>query len=343
MNMRKWFALLLVVAMLITAAGCGAGAAAPVDEDPEVPVDDDVLPTAALVLAGPISDMGWNASAYEGLMLIQEEFGVGDVSFAESVAQSDMEDVMRNYAVLGYDVIFAHGSEFQDATLIVAAEFSETMFVIINGNAVEDNVVSVRVSNDQQGFLMGIFAGMMTETGTVGVMGGALLENIVAAVDGFEAGVRYVDPSVTVLRSMTGSFDDVNAAKETAIAYIDNGADYVGAIANQAGLGSIQAAEERGVYAIGSNTDQFEAAPTAVVVSVVRYVPRAVVFAYENLVAGTLESQVYSLGYNEGVIFYSSFHDFEDFVPDEVKARLDEITGLLAAGEISVPDLISEL
>ncbi len=155
--------------------------------------------------------------------------------------------------------------------------------------------------------------------------------------------MNSVLPEVSVLRSMTGSFDDVNAAKETAIAYIESGADYVGVVANQAGLGSIQAAEENGVYAIGSNTDQFEAAPTAVVVSVVCYVPRALVFAYENLVQGTLNPEVYSLGYNEGVIFYSPFHDFEDFVPDEVKARLDEITAELAAGTISVPDLIAAL
>jgi basic membrane protein A len=352
-NLKKLSIIMVVCILIMSLAGCGAspqtnepspeGSAEELNNNIDNNNDNNNDTRIALVLAGPISDMGWNASAYEGLMLIKDKYGLEDVSYVESVTQSDMEDVLRNYAELGYDLIYAHGSEFQDAVQAVARDYPDNMFVIVNGFVGGDNIASVRVSNEQQGFLAGVFAALMTESGTVGVIGGALLDNIIAAVDGFEAGAKYIDPSVQVLKAMTGSFEDVNAAKETAIAHIENGADYITAIANQAGLGAIEAAEERGIYAIGSNTDQFDAAPSAVVVSVVRYVPKALVFAYEQYAEGKLEPEVYTLGYNEGVIFYSSFHDFEDFVPQEVKDKLKEITADLAAGKINVRELIETL
>lgn len=342
-NLKKLSLIIVVSILVISLVGCGTTSQtndSPSNDIAEETNDDTRI---ALVLAGPISDMGWNASAYEGLMLIQEEYGIEDAAYIESVTQSDMEDVLRNYAELGYDLIYAHGSEFQDAVEAVAKDYPDSMFIIVNGFVSGENIASVRVSNEQQGFLAGIFAALMTESGTVGVTGGALLDNIIAAVDGFEAGAKYIDPSVQVLKAMTGSFEDVNAAKETTIAHIESGADYVTAIANQAGLGALEAAEERGIYAIGSNTDQFDAAPSAVVVSVVRYVPKALVFAYEQYAEGKLESEVYTLGYNEGVIYYSPFHDFEDFVPAEVKERLEEVTADLSAGKINVRELIDAL
>ena len=336
----KGIALLLMLAMLFSIVGCAGTpeeepAEEPAEEPTEEPTEEPMdVPSVALLLPGPINDMGWNASAYSGLMLIQDTYGA-ETSYTESVGQSDMEEVFRSYAAIGFDLVFGHGSQFTDAAIAVAAEFPDTMFVLINGNApTEPNLACVQVADEQQGFLMGAFAALMTESGTVGVIGGLEIPPITNAVNGFVAGANYIDPEIEVLSSMTGSFDDVNAAKETALAYIDQGADYVGAIANQAGLGSIEACEERGVYAIGANQDQFDISPESVVVSVMKEVPVAFDFAYKTFKDGDLMPQVYRLGVKEGVVFLSSFHDFEDFVPQEVKDRMDDVIAELAAGNI---------
>jgi basic membrane protein A len=337
--MKKLFngiALFLMLAMLFSIVGCaGDQPVEPSEEPSEEPAEEPVeVPSVALLLPGPINDMGWNASAYGGLQLIEETYGA-DISYAESVGQSDMEEVFRSYASIGYDLIFGHGSQFTDAAIAVAAEFPDTMFVLINGNApTEPNLACVQVADEQQGFLMGAFAALMTESGTVGVIGGLEIPPITNAVNGFIAGAQYINPEVEVLSGMTGSFDDVNAAKETALAYIDNGADYVAAIANQAGLGSIEACEDQGVYAIGANQDQFDISPSSVVVSVMKEVPIAFDFAYKTFVDGNLNAEVYRLGVKEGVVFFSSYHDFEDFVPQEVKDRMDEVIAELSAGNI---------
>ncbi len=340
----KGVVLFLVLVMLVSLTACSGGAAEepaveePAEgEEPAVEAPEEV-PSVALVLNGPINDMGWNASAYAGLNLIEANYGA-EVSFSESIAQSDMEEVFRSYATMGYDLIFGHGSQFTDAITVVAADYPESMFVLINGNApAAPNLACVQVADEQQGFLMGAFAALMTETGTVGVIGGAEIPPITNAVKGFEAGAAYADPEIEVLSSMTGSFEDVNAAKETALAFIDQGADYVAAIANQAGLGSIEACEDRGVYAIGANQDQFDVAPSAVVVSVLKEVPIAFDFAYKTFMEGNLTPETFRLGVKEGVVFFSSYHDFEDFVPQEVKDRMAEIEAELAAGSITILD-----
>jgi len=334
--------LLLVFMMLFSFTACSQSAEPPASEEPpanggETPEEPaEEMPAVALVLNGPVSDMGWNASGYSGLVKIEENFGA-EISYTESVAQSDMEDVLRNYAVAGFELIFAHGSQFQDAVINTSSQFPDTTFVIVNGNADGyDNIVCVQVADEEQGFLMGAFAALMTETGTVGVIGGAEIPPITNAVKGFQVGVEYIDSSVEVLSAMTGSFDDITAAKETALAFIDNGADYIAAIANQAGLGPLEATAEKGVYSIGANTDQFELAPTSVVTSVVKDVSMAYNFAYQTYIEGGFSQSIYRIGTKEGLIFFSPYHDFEDHVPQDVRDRMAEVIAELEAGNITI-------
>lgn len=287
----------------------------------------------ALALPGPISDNGWSASAYEGLMMIEEEYGA-EVSYSESVATSDMEDVFRSYAELGYDVIFGHGSQFTDAILAVAPEYTDIQFVIINGNQpLEPNVACVQVSDEQQGFLMGAIAALLSKTRTVGVIGGVEIPPIKKAVDGYVLGAKYIDPKINVLNTLTGSFDDVAKAKETALAMIGNGADLVGAIANQAGLGSIEACKESGILALGANADQNPVAPDTVVVSVQKSIGKAFTFTFNKITAGELGAKVYKLGVGEGVIYLSSWHSFEDQISADVKNKIEQVRQDLISGK----------
>jgi basic membrane protein A len=342
---KKQTALVLVLCLIMALLPVACSTTEPVDieGDAEPAVVEEAVtevPSVALLLNGPISDIGWNASAYNALEMIQEQYGA-EISFAESVAQSDMEEFYRNYATTGYDIIYGHGSQFTDACLTVAKDFPDTQFIIINGSAaVEPNVACMQIADDHQGFLMGAFAGLMTETGTVGVMGGLEIPPITNAVKGFLAGAKYVNPDVEVLSAMTGSFDDAAKAKETTLAFIDTGADYVGAIAGAAGMGSIEACQDQSAYAIGgAGGDQNSAAPETVIVSVVKDVPVPFLFAYEKYLDGSLEQKNYRVGVGEQAVYYSSFHGFEDTVPQDVKDELAKVIEALSNDTIDYGDI----
>ena len=87
----------------------------------------------ALLTPGPISDGGWNASAYDGLQLIKKELGA-EVSNVQTGTPSEFAQGFRDYAQQGYDLVFGHGFEFQDPALQVGAEFPRTAFVVSSGS-----------------------------------------------------------------------------------------------------------------------------------------------------------------------------------------------------------------
>lgn len=324
--MKKSLTMLLVLAVVsfsLFAAG-------------EQETSEDSTMKVALVLNGPISDAGWNALGYAGLKQIEKTYDV-ETSFAENVATTDMENVFRSFADLGNDVIFGHGSQFTDAIEAVAVDYPDVQFIIVNGlNSKYDNIACVAVSDEQQGFIMGAIAALTTKVGTVGYIGGLAIPPITNAGKGFEQGVAYIDPSIEALVTMTGSFDDVAKAKETAIAMAGNNADVITAIANQAGLGAIEGCTEQGVLAIGANTDQNNIAPDTVFVSVQKSLPTAYTYGFKMIVDGTIESKVYKLGAKEGVVSVSPWYGHEDVATAEVKAKIEEVVQDIADGKITV-------
>lgn len=339
--MRKKIAVLVTILIfgLAIVTGCGGNKKnnpAPSNSQ----ASDNNQMKVALLLPGPVNDMGWNASAYEGLKQAEKEYNA-QVAYRENVAQSDMEEAFRAYAMQGYNVIIGHGFQFGDAAQKVAPQFPQVKFVVTSSDIhQEPNLASVNIDNEVQGFLMGAVAGLMTKSGTVAALGGQQIPPIIGSVEGFAKGAKYVNPKVKVITTYTGSFDDVNKMKETALAIIENqGADIIMANANQAGLGAIQAAQQKKVLAIGSNTDQNAVAPETVLVSGIKSVPVLVSFVVQKIQDGSFKPQFYNLGVKEKAVFLSPWHGFDSKVPAEVKAKLDQITQDLGDGKIDLSKL----
>lgn len=285
----------------------------------------------ALILEGPISDMGWNATAYEGLKKI-EALGA-QVHYTENVPTSSVGDAMRQYANDDYDVIFLSTNSYQDVVKEVAPELPDSMFLAINSVVTLENVRSFSIKDEEQGFLMGALAALLTETNKVGFIGGLPIQPILNGQKGFEQGVKYVDESVVVLSEMTGSFDDVNRAKEMALAFIGDGADIVAPIADQSSLGVMQAAEEGNARGIGSGSGQEAVAPTADIVNIIKDTSLAYEAAFKAWQAGELKEEIVSFGAAEGVVYLDEFiHDVDDDVKTEIKAIYEK----LVSGEITI-------
>jgi basic membrane protein A len=76
----------------------------------------------ALLTPGPVSDAGWNASAYAGLKLIQSLLGA-ETAQVQTRSPADFEDAFRDFGSRGFDLVFAHGFEYTDAALSAARDF----------------------------------------------------------------------------------------------------------------------------------------------------------------------------------------------------------------------------
>ena len=67
-----------------------------------------------LITPGSIADAAWNSGAYAGLQRIHDSLGVA-ISHVEARTPAEQDEALRTYAAQGYDLVFAHGFEFQGA------------------------------------------------------------------------------------------------------------------------------------------------------------------------------------------------------------------------------------
>jgi basic membrane protein A len=297
----------------------------------EIVQEEEEMPSVGLILTGPINDMDWNATGYDGIMRIADTYGA-DVSFAESVAQSDFEEVFRNYAEGGYDIIFGHSGMFRDSILVVAESYPDTQFVCINGTDVRDNLSNVESAEAEAGFLMGATAALMTETNTVGIICPVDIKPVRENLEGFVLGAKYINPDIEALTAMTGDWVDAAKAKEIAVSMHEGGADIVANGAGIAGISIIDAASASGNLVIGMSQTQHEAGPDTVPVCVIRDNATFFPFIYENYLNGELEQTVYNLGIEEGAVYMEYYGDISDDIKDQIK----EISEAIVRGEIQV-------
>ncbi|MGM0877719.1 MAG: BMP family protein [Bacillota bacterium] len=332
MRKNKGFIISMVmVCLMMLIAGCGSNETTNSDGK-----GDSSTLKVALLTPGPINDNGWNATAYQGLEMIKEELGA-ETTYSEKIGQSDMEEFITGYAKDGYDVIIGHGFEFADTMMKVGKDYPDTWFLVTSASVSQSpNVASISVNDKEQGYLMGTVAALVAETNTVAAIGGQEIPPILNSVKGFEEGAKATKPSIELLTTMTGSSDDVAKAKETAISFIEKGASVVMTNANQAGLGGIEAAKEKGVLAIGSNQDQNPNGPDTVVTSVIKDYPRAMTVVVEKIQNEEMKAEALSLGAKDGAVYLSPYHSFEDKLSDEIKDQINQVVEDLKSGKIVV-------
>lgn len=298
----------------------------------------------ALVLTGAINDKGWNQKGYEGLVAIAAEYKA-QTAYNENTQPGQYNQIIRTYAKDGYDVIIAHGTQFSDAVIEVAAEYPETKFLISSsdrsaqiGN--DKNIAGVLADGIEQGFLQGVTAGYIAkEQGSkkVGAIGGTEIPAIKTTVDGFKAGVKYVDDSIQVLQAYTGSFDDVNKLKEQAITFIQQGATVVMSTANAATKGGFEATRDKGGISIGANSDSlFGTYNSNLAASANVNMSKALLLVAGEIVNDKFEGKNYIYGIKEGVVSIS-YSTTEPLI-QKVKAKVDKVVAEIINGKLDVKD-----
>ncbi len=257
--------------------------------------------SVALLTPGPVSDAGWNAAAFDGLRLIKKTMGA-DTAMVQTTSPADFEDAMRDFASRGFNLVFAHGFEYTDTALSVGKSFPKTIFVVTSGNGASANVASVSFKIEEAAYVEGVLAGAVTRTGVVGEVGGIELPAIRLTFNGFRQGFLSSRPNGRVIVSYTGSFDDVGAAKEAALAQISQGADLLFHNADAAGLGVFQAAHQSHVYAFGANRNQNDVIPDTVLASAVTDIPKAFLTIAREVRDGTFHPGMLEFGMKDGMV-----------------------------------------
>ena len=233
---RLFISMVLLVTLLFTACSSGGKEAT---ESGKSEKNTDKGLKVALLLSGPANDQGWNATAVEGLNNIKEKHNV-ETTFMENVTVADMESAYTDYASQGYDLIIGHGFQFGQPAAKVSEMFPEQSFMATESNSKSSNMSSYVMSCEQGGYLMGALAALTSETKVIGVIGGMEQPSIIKEVEAFKIAAKEINPDIKILESYVNSFTDVTAGKAAAISMLDQDADVLYQVANQAGTGVIK-------------------------------------------------------------------------------------------------------
>jgi basic membrane lipoprotein Med (substrate-binding protein (PBP1-ABC) superfamily) len=322
----------LPLLLLVTLLGCARGDGGD--------ASGDAL-RAALLTAGPVSDAGWYAGAYEGLLLLQDTLGA-EISHQQTRTPAEFDEAFLSYGSAGYDLIFAHGFEYQDAAIRAGGRFPNTTIVVSGGGRYAENVVPLIFQLEEGSYLAGILAASMSRSGTIGMVGGVEIPPAVGTFRAFEAGARSVDPDVVVLETFIGNWDDVAAAKEAAVAQLSRGADVLIHNVDAASFGVFQAVREavaagRVTWAIGMNRDQNDVAPDVILGSAVIRIPQAFLETARAWQAGTLGGGPRYAGAHDEVVDFVLNPELVDLVPADAVRAIDDARIRIRAGELDVP------
>jgi len=287
-------------------------------------------------------DKSFNEAAYNGAEAWKAETGG---SFADLELQNDAqrEQALRRFASQGSNPIVMAGFSWGTALTTVAAEFPDTKFVVIDAVVDAPNVQSIIFDEHTGSFLVGAIAALKSTTGTVGFVGGMDVPIIHKFYCGYAQGAKAANPDVKLIENYTGTtpaaWNDPVTAGELTKAQFDAGADVVFAAAGGSGLGVLQAAADAGKFSIGVDSNQNYLHPGSVLTSMLKRVDVAV---QTSLTEANFKPGLTVLGLAESGVGYSLDEHNAALIPDDMKAKVDDLSAKIQSGEIVVHDYTAD-
>jgi basic membrane lipoprotein Med (substrate-binding protein (PBP1-ABC) superfamily) len=287
----------------------------------------------AAVYVAPVEQQ-WNSRLHKALRAAQER---GDIEYvySESVAMTDQERVIREYAVGGQQLIVSDSFSNEEGFRAMAKDYPDTKFLMASsfgpeaGNyAVFDNFIQ------DASYLTGLIAGGITKSGVIGMVGGYPIPEVNRLMNAFKAGVLETRPDARFLVTFIGSWFDPPKAKEAAFAQIDAGADVLYAER----FGVTDAAKERKVLAIGNVIDTQADYPDTMVASAIWNTEPMIDAAIAKVRDGTFTGESYEsyASLKAGGAELAPLGTFEGKLPAELLARVRKRQEEIRSGAFKV-------
>jgi simple sugar transport system substrate-binding protein len=248
MQLTRWIARgLLAGAALMY--GLTAGAAEPLK--------------VGFVYVGPVGDAGWTYAHDQGRLMLEKELaGKVKTTYVENVPEgADAERVIRQLAADGNKVIFTTSFGYMNATLKVAQSFPDVIFEHATGYKTAKNLGVYEARFYEGAYLLGVLAGHMSKSNTLGFVGSFPIPEVVRNINAFTQGARSVNPKIKTKVIWVNTWYDPAKERQAAETLAAQGADVM--CQNTDSPAIVQVAQEKGIYAFGWDSDMSKFAPKA--------------------------------------------------------------------------------
>jgi len=244
------------------------------------------------------------------------------------------------------NLIIGIGFPCQEAITKSAAKNTNQKFVLIDGIAEGENILSITFREEEGAFLAGYLAASLSKSGRIGFIGGMPSESVLRFGKGYMKGAYFYSPKAELLTGFVSKdidgFSSPQKAKALADKFFKNGVDIIFAAAGGSGLGVIEAARENEKLAIGVDADQDYLSPGNVLTSVMKRIDRAILAVIEQEEKGTFKGGILSLGLKEEGISLTPFKYTKHLISNELSSKLEEIKEKIINGTIKIEELLPE-
>jgi basic membrane protein A len=216
---------------------------------------------------GPVST-GINREAWLGL---QDAKNAGQLSLIDRIETVDTRDRAANIATLadhGYDVVVTVGYSMADLTAEAAKAHPSVYFIGVEQPQVAgaENLVGLVFHEEQSGYLAGVLAGIVSQTGRVaGICESRFIDQMRRYCDGFLSGARSIESVKAAVAFREGStsvlFHDSVWGSAAAEEALDQGADVIFAAGGATADAALATSAKAGAMVIGAETDQYDRLP----------------------------------------------------------------------------------
>ena len=350
--MKKVVAIVLAAAMGSSLVACGSSAAsstAPAASSAagstaasSPAASGETVKIGMVTDVGGVNDKSFNQTSWEGLQALAAEDPSFEVSYLESKTDADYSANLEAFLDEDYDLIISVGYMLADATRAAAEANPDQKFAIIDDDTCQDlpNVACLMFAQEQASYLVGVVAGMATQTNTVGYVQGMVSESMNRFGVGYIAGVLAANPNAKILQFNANSFSDAAGGSAAATQMITSGADVIYHAASATGNGVIEACQSNGIYAIGVDTDQSSLAPDTVLTSAMKRVDNAAQDISKSVKDDTYAAGVHVYDMSNGGV---DIAPTQDLLTEDMISAVDAAKADILSGKVSVPTNGEEL
>ncbi len=309
--------------------------------------------SAIYLVNGSLGDKGFYDSAASGFTAMKEKHGANTKIVEMGRNEASYESYLLDVSEQDWDVITTGTWSVLELTQETAQAFPDKQYLFFDGSIDEPNVMSITYKSEQTGFMAGALAASMLSVDDpkidnsqklLGFVGSMDTPNINDFLVGYIQGIKYIDPSIKLLTSYVGSFEDVPKCMEMTTQLYNQGAQIVYAPASQSILGAVSASDNVDKYFIGCDTDIWLAVKDSdpekvrnVISSSLKNVGESLEVAMLGIRDKTMDfGTTYNLGIESGAVGLAKNDNYMAIVPSNVRSQLEDIAAKVASGEIEV-------
>ncbi|MCH9757860.1 MAG: BMP family ABC transporter substrate-binding protein [Proteobacteria bacterium] len=269
------------------------------------------------VYVSPIGDAGWTYQHDLGRLALEKALGDKiTTSYVESVPEgADAERVINGLAGKGHQLIFTTSFGYMEPTLKAAKRHSKVTFEHATGYKTSPNMGNYSPRFYEGRYLGGMIAGANTTSNVIGYVAAFPIPEVIRGINAFTLGAQSVNPDISVKVIWVNSWYDPGKEREAAETLISQGADVVTHHTDSPAI--VQAAQERGKYAVAYHSDMRQFGEDAQLAAVIHQWENFYINRVQEVLDGKWESSSVWQGIKDGMV---------DVVLNENKLKQDLIS-----------------